>query len=200
MTAPNAIESPLNDYRLMRQLLNYPHVAFSSATSKKLGLHLWYLSEELVGLALFDSRLSNDERRQMVITMQDEAPEHPPKRSSVKSEAFLGTAGLSQFCTANSKRLLANLSITDTLLMKDPAHWGEDESFKNALGLAKGFTVVNDRAERGVALIQDFNKTLTKDEEQLQFLLQVVSDHRRLFPDCTKETIIANVNSGAQTK
>ncbi|KAG0725682.1 hypothetical protein GWK47_038130 [Chionoecetes opilio] len=43
--------------------------------------------------------------------------------------------------------------------------------------------VVNDHAERGVALIQEFNGSLTKDEEQLQFLLQVVADHRKAFPD-----------------
>jgi len=36
--------------------------------------------------------------------------------------------------------------------------------------------VVNDRAERGVTLIQDFKRKLTKDEVQLQFVLQVVSE------------------------
>jgi len=51
---------------------------------------------------------------------------------------------------------------------------------------------VNDWAERGVALIQHFNRTLTKDEDQLQFLLQVVSDHRRRLPDCTKRKLTAS--------
>ena len=49
---------------------------------------------------------------------------------------------------------------------------------------------VNDRAERAVALVQDFNKTLARGEEQLQFLLQVVSEHRKIFPDCKKSTLI----------
>ena len=53
--------------------------------------------------------------------------------------------------------------------------------------------VINDRAERGVALVQDYNKKLTKNEDQLQFLLQVVKEHRRQFPDCTKR----NLASGA---
>jgi hypothetical protein len=38
--------------------------------------------------------------------------------------------------------------------------------------------VVNDIAERGVALIQDLNKKLTKDEAQLQFHLRV-SEHQQ---------------------
>jgi len=46
--------------------------------------------------------------------------------------------------------------------------------------------VVNDTAERGVALIQEYNKTLTKDERDLQFLLQVVADHRQLYPVANK--------------
>lgn len=49
--------------------------------------------------------------------------------------------------------------------------------------------VVNDKAERGVKLIQDFNDTLTKDEDQKQFLLQVVTECRRLYPDTSKSTL-----------
>jgi len=48
--------------------------------------------------------------------------------------------------------------------------------------------VVNDQAERGVALIEEFTGHLTKDEEQLQFLLQVVQEHRRAYPNAQKKT------------
>ena len=43
--------------------------------------------------------------------------------------------------------------------------------------------VANDNAERGVALIETYNCLLTKDEEQKQYLLQVVQNHRDRFPD-----------------
>ena len=49
--------------------------------------------------------------------------------------------------------------------------------------------VVNDHAERGVALIQEFSGLLTRDEDQLQFLLQVVHEHRKAFPDSNKKTL-----------
>ena len=83
------------------------------------------------------------------------------------------------------------IRIPKSFLAKDPSDWKDDESYQQALETLKGLAVVNDRAERGVALIQDFNKKLTKDENQLQLLLHVVSEHRRRFPDCTKRNLAA---------
>ena len=45
---------------------------------------------------------------------------------------------------------------------------------------------VNDAAKRGVALIQAYSRCLTRDEEQLQLLLQVVAAHRQAVPQPTK--------------
>jgi len=44
-------------------------------------------------------------------------------------------------------------------------------------------TAINDFIERGVALIQDYNKILTKDDEQRQYFLKVVEWHQHQFPD-----------------
>lgn len=72
--------------------------------------------------------------------------------------------------------------------------WPDDEEFKGAERVIMVLSVVNDAAERGVKLIQDFNDILTRDEEQKQFLLQVVQDHRRLYPDATKRTVVSGLN------
>ena len=191
ISAPRAVEAPLNDFLLMKQLLQYPQAVVSTATSKKFSLHLWYLSEDLVGLALFDSRIPPETKKLMLAVMEDDAPEHPPKRPRIASNAFLGDRGIEQFCTANSKRLLHIFGLSDEVLSKDPDELREDMTFQHALAAVTGLAVVKDRAERGVALIQDYNGRLTKGEEQLQFLLQVVSDHRKKFPNCVKEAIIS---------
>ena len=68
MTAPLATQAPLNE--LMKHLLNHPHAAMSLATSKKLSLHMWYLSEELIGLALFDSRVDRETKLCMLSAME----------------------------------------------------------------------------------------------------------------------------------
>ena len=57
ITAPLAVEAPFNDFQLMTQLLGYPEAKISAVTSKKPGMYLWYLSEELVTMALFDLRI-----------------------------------------------------------------------------------------------------------------------------------------------
>lgn len=48
---------------------------------------------------------------------------------------------------------------------------------------------VNDGAERGVKLIEDFNQLLTKNEDDMQFLLQAVCEYRKKYPSHTKSTL-----------
>ena len=56
--------------------------------------------------------------------------------------------------------------------------------------VAKELHVVNDTADRGVALMNDYNALLAKDEEQMQFTVQVVKEHRKLFPYSNKSTLV----------
>ena len=41
----------------------------------------------------------------------------------------------------------------------------------------------------GVALMTEYNEILTSNEDQKQYLLQVVSEHRRKMPTCKKELL-----------
>ena len=52
---------------------------FLEQQAKKHGLHLWYIFEELAGLALFDSRVSLEMKRLMLLAKEDSALDHPPK-------------------------------------------------------------------------------------------------------------------------
>ena len=65
--------------------------------------------------------------------------------------------------------------------------------YSNAKGFLSKLKVVNDLSESGVALIEGYNSILTKDDEQKQFLLQVVEDHRERFPDPVKSTLVAGL-------
>lgn len=59
-------------------------------TSKKLALHLWYLSEELVALALFDSHVTHKTKTLMIAAMvPDKAVQAPQERSSKRPTADL---------------------------------------------------------------------------------------------------------------
>lgn len=59
--------------------------------------------------------------------------------------------------------------------------WLQLDSYHKNQTVVESIKVVNDLAERGVALIQEFNCSLTRNEEQKQYLLQVVEDHRCKF-------------------
>jgi len=97
--------------------------------------------------------------------MDKETPDHQSMRPSIRFDTFLGKLGLEQFSTSNSKKLFQLLDLPEALLDKHPSDWEQDESYTRVLGIVKSLVVVNDRAERGVAFIQDYNKKLTKNED-----------------------------------
>ena len=57
---------------------------------------------------------------------------------------------------------------------------------KNIVSLLKA---VNDNAERSIALKSDFNTSITKNESDMQRLIQVVDDHWQRVPDSSKRTL-----------
>ena len=87
-------------------------------------------------------------------------------------------------------KFFENLGIALDWLKKDPNLWSQDSVFEATRQTVSRLSVVNDRAERGVALIQEYNQILTKDEGQKQALLQVVFVHIKQFPDANKSKVI----------
>jgi len=85
--------------------------------------------------------------------------------------------------------LFTRLKIDDNFLLESPSSWQTNTSLLKAKNALSTLTVVNDTAERGVKLMQDFHGLITIEEEQKQFLLRCVQEHRRMFPDCKKKTL-----------
>jgi len=50
--------------------------------------------------------------------------------------------------------------------------------------------VVNDSADRAIALMWQYNSSLAKNEEQKQLLLCIVERHRKQYPTCTKSALM----------
>ena len=171
-TAPSAIQAPRHDLILMKTFLHYKVInsSISKSTSEKLHRHLWYLSEENIGLSLFDAEVSIKSKREIVSSMTTKmSDQHADKinKRSYQCLEFIASSELADFTTSRSVGLFESLKIKTDFLDTDPSTWEDDHSFKTALAHVKTLQVVNDIAERGVALIKQFNKTLTKDEDQL---------------------------------
>lgn len=65
----------------------------------------------------------------------------------------------------------------------------------------KHIKVVNDIAERGVKLFQDFNKLITNDEEEKQLLLQIVEANRKKVPtEPTKKAVLESLQKPSTSK
>ncbi|KAK2703771.1 hypothetical protein QYM36_017903 [Artemia franciscana] len=192
ISAPLASGAPYSDLLLLKSLLEYSsiHLAISKATSNKFSGNLWYLSPELVGLAFFDSRVSSSTKRLMVSAMQsqdDQEQEHT-KRITIDLDSAKNK-NLEHFVTAKSAKLFQMMDLPDGFLTVDPDLWEDRHDYKLASETVRSLKVVNDHAERGVALIQEYSGFITQDESQLQFLLQVVNEHRRVYPVSRKQTL-----------
>ena len=191
--APEAAAAPRHDLQLLKDLTTYMDEVnrdVGKAALAKLQGHLWYLSEELVALAVFDPMVTMEEKRGILNSLHTtEGDESPAKRPQLLPSQTVTGLQLQDMASTNTRRFFQKLCLEDGFLDADPTTWLEREDFRTAAAFVQGIAVVNDHAERGVALIQEYNRKLTKDEEQLQFLLQVVSCHRAEFPDSRKKTI-----------
>src|SRR6218665_4048706 len=161
--------------------------------------HLWYLSEILIAFAFFDDAVTTEEKRMMVAALRElEGQDEPLKQ--IPPFQHPNTKTLNNFVTKNTNNFFTILGISQEFLQADPSEWECDTEYKRSQRLVQTLRVVNDLAERGVALIQEFNSTLTRDEEQKQYLLQVIEDHRRRFAAPTKSSAIgANLQTMPQS-
>jgi len=196
-SCPNTTAAPSNDLILLKSLVKYKAInaGISTAASKALSRQLWYISEELVALAFFDSNTDNATKRKMVDALQHPEPNRPQKRIQVQLNS-IDSKQLEDFVSVNTMNFFEILELSTTFLTEvEPDQWEQDEDFQNAKQCAESLRVVNDVAERGVKLIQDFNSSFTKNEEQKQYLLQVVSEHRTKFPEAKKSLLLTGLNS-----
>lgn len=188
--APLAPSAPRTDLELLKQLGLYEDKEIAMAATNALCRHLWYLNEELISLAFFDDAISLDVKRQMVKALKMKGSAPPPKRKDkIFTLTDLQNKTVANFVTSSSLFFFEKLSLQSSFLEVDPAEWSSRDDFKMASKYVKSMNVVNDNAERAVALIQNFSSHLTKNEEQVQYLLQIVEKHRQQFPDQKKSTM-----------
>ncbi|KAG0725627.1 hypothetical protein GWK47_038257 [Chionoecetes opilio] len=189
--APSPTCVPCDDLALLKDLVGYEDKSLAKALADGFARrHLWYLSESLVPLAFFDEDLSLERKRAMIEAFSsNEGSEDLTKRAVVDLKADLSQKTLADFVTKSSRMFFVTLGIDDGFLETDPAEWHDDPRYVAAARKVNGIRVLNDFAERGVALMKDYNLTLTKDEDQTQYILQVVEAHRGRFPDANKSTV-----------
>ena len=195
--APQATEAAHQDLILWKVLKTYSSEdkEISKEATKVLERHLWYLSEETVGLALFSKEVSLITKEEIVKAMRKKSPSEVRKVRGDREIINLKDVSLASFATEKSVLLLTKLKIGKSFLEIEPTAWNDNADFKCGLERVQTLKVVNDTAERGVKLFEEFNQLITKDEEEKQFLLQVVESNRKAVPtQITKKAAVDALN------
>lgn len=194
--APLAIEAPFNDLRLLEKLNSYRSIDLDAADAalRKFKNHLWYLSPEMSAISLFDKNISLETKRNMV-----KALENDPEIDDIQNKFYLNSddevhrlhiRGISQFLDKRSLRLLDRFNIGKDFLKQDCLTWTNNEQYLKGLGIFSKLKVVNDLAERAVQLTEKYANTLTNDETQKQYLIQMVQEFKNTYPDSNKKNYI----------
>ena len=121
--------------------------------------------------------------------------EEPNKRIKIDLDT-LREKDLHHFIAKNTTSFFHKLNLKTDFLELLIEEWHTDSSFRESQAAVQALSVVNDYAERGVSLIEEYSGRITRDEEQLQFLLQLVADHRKIFPNALKQSIEKASNTG----
>lgn len=206
-TSSNSVKAPYHDLQFIKELNNFKAINSNLATVaiNRFMNHLWYLSPELAIMAIFDEDVPLETKLKIVAKVHtkneeisiDAIPEDDQdytsekfsvKRVQSKSINDLLYNDIDFFVTAESIKFFERFELQTEFLLINPSQWTDNESYRTALQFVKKLTVVNDCAERGVKLVQDFCKHYTKDEKQMQYVLQLVKDHRQMFPNALKKT------------
>ena len=170
-----------------------PGVALPCLLSLK--RHPWYLTKELVILCLADKELSCPIKKAMALALfkcerpASLAPGKPKFPQEVFSEEFQEKhkdnilSGLVDLIGPElwTIPILLGLSEDDMVWVQLEVHqWDLISGFKKVQRFVSTFSVVNDSAERGVKLIEDFVLSSTDEKLRQDMMLTVSHERKRL--------------------
>lgn len=183
--SPNAIEAPYNDVLFLRKLEDYKSddKQVAELAMKKFINHLWYLGEETACFSLFDDRIDNHVKKQMAKKLLEyDELEDDEFNTEIQKKYVLKIGDVSKFLkqdlplellTPKSKNIFRRFQLSTEFLYQNPENWPNIESYTKAKNIIHHLSVINDAAERGVKLMEDFNTQFTKNENQKQYVLKV---------------------------
>ena len=139
--------------------------------------HMWFLTEEMVVLALCDPGVSDDVKSRMVTSMlaAGRPQQFLPGKPRFKPELLQGrppdAPQLFEFVGERSWLIFFLMDLDVAWMQLPPERWDEEADYRKFKVYVVNLAVVNDAAERAVKVVDDFaNHThddfahLTKEE------------------------------------
>lgn len=154
-----------------------------------------------MAFSFFDDEVSlevKEEMRNKVIEKSkytDESDDYEyilPKKIILKNQDVeqVVEKGIVEFVSPNTLQFFNRFEMDTSFLNEPSSEWEKNEEYPKMKKVAEKIKVVNDCAERGVKLIEEYNTKLSTDEDQKQYILKVVSEYRKKYPDCRKTTLV----------
>ena len=196
------------------------NVKISQATLKKILRHLWYLTPETAAMSIFDDEVPLDVKKKMVARFFEESEkeaeddeedesEHEDEHEEEDEEEgeddnkvikkpkvlisdvpnFIEKS-LDSFVSPKSMRFFERFNLPTEWMQKDPESWKTNEEYLQSQKIVQSIKVVNDVAERTIHLFEEYNEILTKDEDQLQYVMHCLEEYRRRYPTGTKSGLL----------
>ena len=167
---------------------------------------MWYLSEELVSLSLFDKKIENETRNEMAKILRKSLKttrkgnisieKNRSARAEIEDLNDIPNLDLLYFFGKKSIEFFKHLDLIEYLsfLKEDVKNWDFNTDYIICRKKLKNLKVCNDFAERCVKLTSDYTLLFTKKEEEKQNILLGVADNRKKIKKITKKNIIKNLD------
>ena len=200
ITCSNTADAPWNDLDLYKRLLAYDSVnsSVSQSAIKALKRHLWYLTEEMVPLALFSGIVPNTQKQAIAVKLLAVKPAEEVITPSNRFGSGYGkptfpdkitqSTSLADLVGPNSWFTMRILQIDDQFLTERVENWAMCDTYQTSQSNISAINVVNDAAERAVKLGSDF-LSAAKSESHYQNVLQVVEQDRKKRPNLRKRKL-----------
>ncbi|KAG7169139.1 hypothetical protein Hamer_G031556 [Homarus americanus] len=190
LKSPVAEDAPVNDLQLHHELLRYRAVdcEVADAALAVASRHLWYLRPQTVVLSLCSEKLSAAEKKEMATKLSclEETNDYANDNLVIQQ-----TTRLSDMIDERSWMIFKEHHVCGTAWLMSPVEdWEKNEEFMKLKDFSRSLKVTNDVAERGIKLMQDFIGSITKDEHQLQDVMQLVEKHRKQMSGFSKSALM----------
>lgn len=152
---------------------------------------LWYLTEELVILTLFDQELSFQERTDIASTLLSfpRPPSFLPGKPRFPDEALLVNNDLKKFIGPRSWLIFDLLQTSDVPWLELPANeWESDDLYVDMKRIILDLAVTNDTAERAVGKVTEYANS-ANDGGQRGKIVEVAAWHHSKMSAYNKDDL-----------
>ncbi|GBM62732.1 hypothetical protein AVEN_76108-1 [Araneus ventricosus] len=146
-----AVKAPYKDLCFLKSLKAYEKVneSISKAALQKFSQHLWYFTDEIAVLVLFDD-VDEETKLKMVANLHGEIFSTHEKRYIPLKEELCGSLyekSIDDLISVKSQSLFSRLKIGDSLLNESPFLWTNNASFLDAKKMVSMLRAMNDTAD-----------------------------------------------------